>query len=91
MAEATQAAAHSAFDLVISDLGLPDGSGTELMTKLRSGYGLRGIALSGYGMEEDISRSLAAGFITHLTEPVDFGQLQRALRGYEGKRLPNES
>ncbi len=80
MAEAIAAAATSSFDLVISDLGLPDGSGTELMEKLKAGYGLRGIALSGYGMDEDISRSHAAGFTTHLTKPVDYTQLLRALQ-----------
>lgn len=80
IAQALTAAAAAPFDLVISDLGLPDGSGTELMQKLQASYGLRGIALSGYGMDEDISRSLAAGFTAHLTKPVDFNQLQRALR-----------
>ncbi len=80
MAQALAAAALARFDLVISDLGLPDGSGTELMEKLKASYGLRGIALSGYGMEEDISRSRAAGFTAHLTKPVDYSQLQRALR-----------
>ncbi len=89
--EALGAAACNSFDLVISDLGLPDGSGTELMAKLRASYGLRGIALSGYGMDEDISRSLAAGFITHLTKPVDFGQLQRALRLRDAEGLPNDN
>ncbi len=80
VAQALAAAAENTFDLVISDLGLPDGTGTELMKKLRDTYGLRGIALSGYGMNDDIARSLAAGFIAHLTKPVDFIHLQRALR-----------
>ena len=79
IAQALAAAAENAFDLVISDLGLPDGTGTELMKQLRDTYGLRGIALSGYGMNDDIARSLAAGFIAHLTKPVDFVHLQRAL------------
>lgn len=65
---------------MISDLGLPDGNGTELMEKLKAGYGLRGIALSGYGMDDDLLRSRAAGFTTHLTKPIDYQQLQRALR-----------
>ena len=79
IAEAVAAAEGHQFDLVISDLGLPDGTGAELMGRLRSSHGLKGIALSGYGMEEDIERSREAGFITHLTKPVDFHQLQRAL------------
>jgi PAS domain S-box-containing protein len=79
VAEALAAAAVNTFDLVISDLGLPDGTGTELMQKLRAAHGLRGIALSGYGMEEDIARSREAGFFIHLIKPVDFPQLKRAL------------
>ncbi|MBA2622303.1 MAG: PAS domain S-box protein [Chthoniobacterales bacterium] len=78
--DALAAASGGMFDLVISDLGLPDGTGNELMEILRARHGLRGIALSGYGMEEDIARSRQAGFSTHLTKPVDFPQLQRALR-----------
>jgi CheY-like chemotaxis protein len=75
---AALAAAHAAngngtgrpFDLVVSDLGLPDGSGHDLMRELIQRYGLRGIAVSGYGMEEDLRRSHEAGFYRHLTKPV---------------------
>ncbi len=80
VADGLAAAAAGTFDLVISDLGLPDGTGTELMQKLRDTHGLRGIALSGYGMEEDLARSRDAGFAMHLIKPVDFNQLQRAVR-----------
>jgi PAS domain S-box-containing protein len=76
---ALAAAAASPFDVVISDLGLPDGTGSDLMEQLRAAYGLRGIALSGYGMEEDLARSRAAGFVAHLVKPVHFGDLRRAL------------
>mgnify|MGYP001554883000 CR=1 FL=1 len=79
LAEALAAAAAQPFDLVISDLGLPDGTGTEMMEQLRSKYGLRGIALSGYGMEEDFARSTAAGFVTHLIKPVAIADLRRVL------------
>jgi two-component system CheB/CheR fusion protein len=65
-------------DLVISDLGLPDGSGLELMREL-AGQGLRGIALSGYGMDEDLRRSREAGFAAHLTKPVSLQTLQEAI------------
>ncbi|HEX4201922.1 MAG TPA: ATP-binding protein [Chthoniobacterales bacterium] len=64
-------ASSEVFDLVISDLGLPDFSGTDLMSILQERYSLRGVALSGYGMEEDIRRSKSAGFDHHLTKPVD--------------------
>ncbi|MDB6113866.1 MAG: hypothetical protein JWQ62_811, partial [Lacunisphaera sp.] len=78
--EALQAAsAHQAFDLVVSDLGLPDGSGLELMEKLRAQFGLRGVALTGYGSESDVGKSRQAGFISHLTKPVALADLRRAL------------
>lgn len=58
-------------DLIVSDLGLPDGSGHELMSELRdAGREIRGIAVSGYGAAEDIQRSEDAGFSLHLTKPV---------------------
>lgn len=79
VAEALSAAAAHPFDLVISDLGLPDGTGAELMAQLRDRHGLRGIALSGYGMEEDFDRTRAAGFVAHLVKPVHFAELQRTL------------
>jgi CheY-like chemotaxis protein len=84
VADALAAAGANSFDLVISDLGLPDGTGNQLMEKLRADYGLKGIALSGYGMEEDINRSREAGFVSHLIKPVDFPQLQRVLAGVFG-------
>jgi signal transduction histidine kinase len=74
------ASAHS-FDLIISDLGLPDGSGLDLMRQLAKTYGLRGIALSGYGMPEDRLKTQQAGFLAHLVKPINFDQLQRVLRG----------
>jgi signal transduction histidine kinase/CheY-like chemotaxis protein len=77
--EALAAAATNKFNLVISDLGLPDGSGIHLMEKLRDMYGLRGIAISGYGMEEDIARSYQAGFIEHMVKPVSVTELRRVL------------
>jgi signal transduction histidine kinase len=73
------AATHS-FDLVISDLGLPDGNGIDLMRQLAKEYGLRGIALSGYGMPEDRAKTKQAGFLAHLVKPINFDQLQSALQ-----------
>jgi PAS domain S-box-containing protein len=76
VAGARTLAAGRRFDLVISDLGLPDGSGLELMSALRDAQGLTGIALSGFGTEEDVAASLAAGFAAHLTKPVDWDRLR---------------
>ncbi|MDB6165049.1 MAG: hypothetical protein JWQ83_189, partial [Lacunisphaera sp.] len=80
VAEALLAAStHQAFDLVVSDLGLPDGTGIALMEKLRAEFGLRGIALTGYGSESDVTESRRAGFISHLTKPIALADLRRAL------------
>ncbi|HVW21344.1 MAG TPA: ATP-binding protein [Opitutaceae bacterium] len=79
VASALAAAAGNTFDLVISDVGLPDGTGTELMARLRETHGLRGIALSGYGTKEDRERSRAAGFFVHLVKPVRFSDLRQAI------------
>ncbi len=67
------------FDLVISDLGLPDGSGRDLMKELRVRHGCRGIALSGYGSATDVAESEAAGFLAHLIKPVQAQDLDRIL------------
>jgi CheY-like chemotaxis protein len=77
--EALQFAESGSFDLLVSDLGLPDASGAELMRQLRARYGLRGIALSGYGMDEDVKASEDAGFALHLTKPVDWSRLEAAV------------
>lgn len=67
-------------DLVISDLGLPDGSGHDLMAAITAEKLTKGIALSGYGSQEDEDRSYAAGFQKHLTKPVDFTLLEQVVR-----------
>jgi two-component system, chemotaxis family, CheB/CheR fusion protein len=72
VATALDMATAGTFDLLISDLGLPDGSGIDLMRELRSrGSKLRGIALSGYGQDQDIQQSHEAGFAAHILKPVD--------------------
>lgn len=74
------ALAHSnTFDLVISDLGLPDGSGLNLMPMLKAIRDVPGIAVSGYGMESDLRRSREAGFSEHLTKPITVQQLRNAI------------
>lgn len=62
------------------DLGLPDGSGLDLMQEIHRRYGVPGIALSGYGMEDDVRKSLNAGFERHLTKPVNLQALQTAIQ-----------
>ena len=81
----TVAAAVEAFgsgpcDLVISDIGLLDGSGLDLMRRLRQNRPVVGIALSGFGTDEDVRKSKEAGFFEHLTKPVNFQKLQSVIR-----------
>jgi PAS domain S-box-containing protein len=68
------------FDALISDIGLPDGSGYELVRAAKRKQPIKGVALSGFGTEEDIRRSSEAGFDYHLTKPIDFPDLQLLLR-----------
>jgi PAS domain S-box-containing protein len=71
VATALALASQGSFDLLLSDLGLPDGSGHDLLRELRSrGHTFPAIALSGYGQEDDIRRSREAGFAIHLTKPA---------------------
>ena len=67
------------FDLMISDIGLPDGSGLDVMQYFHSRSQIKGIALSGFGMEEDLRRSREAGFARHLTKPVNLQTLQQTI------------
>ena len=67
------------FDAVVSDIGLPDRSGYELIALAKQHHPIKGIALSGFGMEEDVRRSYEAGFDHHLTKPVDFRNLRAVL------------
>jgi two-component system, chemotaxis family, CheB/CheR fusion protein len=82
--DALALAEHEEFDLLVSDIGLPDGSGTEVMKTLRARHGTKGIALSGFGQPEDLRRSQEAGFDTHLIKPVDFKTLQQVIRNVAG-------
>lgn len=79
LAEARAIAGTENFSLVISDIGLPDGSGYELMNELKKRSAVKGIALTGYGMAEDVMRSKEAGFVTHLTKPIRVQSLEAAL------------
>ncbi|HEV2692592.1 MAG TPA: ATP-binding protein [Verrucomicrobiae bacterium] len=79
VAEARAVAQKNKFDLVVSDIGLPDGDGYTLMSELRNDFGLKGIALSGYGMEQDVAKSKESGFVAHLIKPVRIESLEKTL------------
>jgi CheY-like chemotaxis protein len=77
---ALDVASRNPFDLLISDIGLPDGSGLELIGRLNLSIGTPAIALSGFGMEEDVRKSMEAGFREHLVKPVSFQQLYEVIQ-----------
>ena len=68
------------FDLLISDIGLPDRSGYELMREVRVNKDLPGIALSGFGSERDVKQAREAGFSEHLTKPINFERLEKTIQ-----------
>jgi signal transduction histidine kinase/ActR/RegA family two-component response regulator len=86
VAGAVAAARVGAVDLVLSDLGLPDGSGLDLMRQLSREFGLPGVAISGYGMEDDVRHAREAGFFAHLTKPVNFQQVQAVIGQFAAEK-----
>ena len=79
MADALRISEEQHFDILLSDIGLPDGTGLELLRRLRRKRNIKALALSGFGMDEDIERSCEAGFADHLTKPVSIDRLQTAI------------
>jgi CheY-like chemotaxis protein len=79
MADALRIAEEEEFDILLSDIGLPDGSGLELMKRLSKKRNVPALALSGFGMDEDVQRSRDAGFFDHLIKPVSLDRLQTAI------------
>jgi CheY-like chemotaxis protein len=69
------------FDVLVSDIGLPDGRGVDLLKKLEvmRGQKVASVAMSGFGMDEDVERSREAGFSEHLIKPVEFPSLHQAI------------
>ncbi len=79
VADALGVADHE-YNLIVSDIGLPDGTGLDLMRAIKLRRNVPAIALTGYGMEDDIRKSLEAGFVAHLTKPIDFAKLDLMIR-----------
>lgn len=68
------------FDVMVSDLSLPDASGYDLLSAVLNKRPMKAIAMSGFGAREDIERSLEVGFGAHLVKPVDTSELDQAIR-----------
>jgi DNA-binding NtrC family response regulator len=73
------AAVRNKFDLLISDIALPDGTGMDLMMQMRAIANVPGIAISGFGNNGDIERSLQVGFSEPLIKPIGLDKLQAAI------------
>jgi PAS domain S-box-containing protein len=71
--------ASDKIDVVLCDIGLPDGSGYEVASQARAQGHLKAIALTGFGTEKDVHRSKEAGFDYHLVKPISFQELQSVL------------
>jgi two-component system CheB/CheR fusion protein len=81
--ESALAVDRASYDVLVSDIGLADGSGHDLMRQLRKTGKLKGVALSGYGTEADVQASVEAGFAVHVTKPVNFSDLLQAIEHLE--------
>jgi DNA-binding response OmpR family regulator len=68
------------FDILIADLGLPDGDGLDLVQYAKKSQSLKAIALTARDSEEERNRGVQAGFDYYLTKPVDFHALRQAIR-----------
>lgn len=79
MADALRSLDDQRVDLLISDIGLPDADGYELMRQVRAKYDIKGICMTGYGMDEDIRKSREAGFVDHIVKPVDAQRLREVV------------
>jgi CheY-like chemotaxis protein len=67
------------FDVVLSDIGLADGSGYDVISEAKRRQPVKAVALTGFGTDEDIRRGKEAGFDFHLVKPVDFHELRTVL------------
>ena len=79
VSEAFKALDEAKFDLLLSDIGLPDGSGFDVVTRLRKTSKIPAVAMSGYGMESDLARTQTAGFNEHVVKPVSAETLKEML------------
>jgi len=85
-AAALELAGKEPFDVMVSDVGLPDATGYDLMRDMQARYAMKGIAMSGYGMDEDLRKSREAGFSDHVVKPATVEQLDRSIRRIVGKQ-----
>jgi DNA-binding response OmpR family regulator len=78
--EAVRSWSGGSFDLLISDIGLPDGTGRDILRAISGAEQVRAIVISGHGLDEDVQESRSAGFAEHLVKPVSFQTLEATIR-----------
>src|SRR2546423_785434 len=76
---ARQACEEESFDLVICDIGLPDGNGHDLMREIRERRGIKGIGLTGYSLDEAERRDKGELFVEYLIKPIELKTLTAAI------------
>ena len=86
LAEAKAALARNHCEVLISDIGLPDGTGWELLEEAKPSRPIFAIAMSGFGMNADNARSRQAGYRHHLLKPFKIAELDKILK--EAEELP---
>jgi len=77
------------FDILLSDLQLPDGTGWDLMQELSAQGPIRGVAMSGFNTEADVERSRSVGFLDHIAKPLRPDRLSAALDLAAGRPSPS--
>jgi PAS domain S-box-containing protein len=87
--EALKIFSLQSIDAILSDIGLPDGSGYDIISEAKRIRAVKGVALTGYGMSEDVRRSTEAGFDFHLTKPVDVAELRSVLHKLSSQVSPH--
>jgi two-component system CheB/CheR fusion protein len=88
LAEAKAVLPQCDCDVLISDIGLPDGTGWELLEQAQPSRPVFAIAMSGFGMNADNARSLQAGYRYHLLKPFKIAELDKLLKEAEGLSVP---
>jgi len=76
---ALELARRGHFDLVLCDIGLWDGDGCDLFRELKALQKVEGIAVTGYGMKDDVERCMEAGFKAHLLKPYPVDTLLKSI------------
>jgi CheY-like chemotaxis protein len=86
--EALELLSHAELDVLLSDIGLPDGDGWQLLKEANLPKSVYAIAMSGFGMGNDHRKSREAGYRRHLVKPFDPLELDRALEEAAAESAP---